>query len=152
MVKSCVKDKFVDRTLKSLFYKLGYTIGEHPGYFLVVPLLLTALCASGFQQLVYEYDPEYLFSPTTGSAKGERTIQEEHFPTNYSSFKSSRITRTGKFARIIVHAKDGDTMLRSDLWNQLLYLDQVRYLRVFRPQMPLHKLPLVTFIWGVGYS
>ena len=122
---ACFREKYVDRWLKRVFYKLGYAIGEHPGYFLVVPLLLTALAASGFQQLDYEYDPEYLFSPTTGLAKGERAVQEEHFPMNYSSFKSSRISRTGKFARIQVTAKDGGTMLRTALWNQLLYLDQV---------------------------
>jgi hypothetical protein len=119
------KDKIVDRTLKALFFKLGHTIGEHPLYFLLVPLLLTALCVSGFQQMDYEFDPEYLFSPTSGFAKQERALQESHFPTNYSSFKSSRITRTGKFARVIVSAKDGGSILRTQLWNQLLYLDQV---------------------------
>ena len=56
----CLREKFVDRTLKSFFYWLGCKIGESPGYFLVVPLLLTALCISGFQQMDYEFEPEYL--------------------------------------------------------------------------------------------
>lgn len=56
----CLREKFVDRTLKSFFYWLGCKIGESPGYFLVVPLLLTALCMSGFQQMDYEFEPEYL--------------------------------------------------------------------------------------------
>lgn len=123
----CLREKFVDRTLKSFFYWLGCKIGESPGYFLVVPLLLTALCMSGFQQMDYEFEPEYLFSPTHGVAKSERAVQERHFPTNYSSFKSSRISRPGKFARIIVTAKDTGSMLRTELWDQLLYLDQVVY-------------------------
>ena len=59
MVK-CLGEKFVDRTLKDFFYWLGCKIGESPGYFLVVPLLLTALCISGFQQMDYEFEPEYL--------------------------------------------------------------------------------------------
>ena len=59
MVK-CLREKFVDRTLKDFFYWLGCKIGESPGYFLVVPLLLTALCISGFQQMDYEFEPEYL--------------------------------------------------------------------------------------------
>lgn len=74
----------------------------------------------------YEWDPEYLFSPTYGAAKSERALLEEHFPTNYSEFLSSRISRVGKFARVVVVAKDGGTMLRTHLWNQLLYIDQVR--------------------------
>ena len=80
---------------------------------------------AGFQQMDYEYDPEYLFSPRDGSAKQERAALEEFFPTNYSAFKSSRMTRVGKFARIIVKPKDGGNMVRTALWNQLLYLDQV---------------------------
>ena len=41
--------KIVDDTLKKLFFKLGVAIGTSPGYFIIVPLLLTGLCASGFQ-------------------------------------------------------------------------------------------------------
>ena len=74
----------------------------------------------------YNYDPEYLFSPSDGQAKGERALVESHFPTNYSQFKASRITRPGKLGRLLVLAKDGGTMLRMNMWNQLLYLDQVR--------------------------
>jgi hypothetical protein len=43
--------KIVDDTLKKVFFKLGVRIGTTPGYFIIVPLLLTVLCASGFQQL-----------------------------------------------------------------------------------------------------
>ena len=31
----------------------------------------------------YNYDPEYLFSPSQGEAKQERTITEHYFPTNF---------------------------------------------------------------------
>jgi len=115
-----------DALLKRLFYNLGYQIGKRPMYFVIVPILLTALCATGFQQLDYEYDPEYLFSPSEGAAKKERLRLEEHFPTNYTAFKSSRMTRVGKFGRLVVEAADGGDMLRTELWNQLLYLDQVK--------------------------
>ena len=38
--------RVVDDTLKKLFFKLGALVGRQPGYFLIVPALLTALCAS----------------------------------------------------------------------------------------------------------
>ena len=81
---------------------------------------------TGYQQIDYNYDPEYLFSPTDGEAKQERANLENYFPTNFSDFKASRITRPGKFGRVIIAAKDGKSMLRTHLWDQLLYLDQVR--------------------------
>ena len=83
--KFCLK--IVDDTLKKLFFKLGVTVGKHPGYFLIVPALLTALCASGFQRMNYNYDPEYLISPSSGRAKLERAIMEEYFPINYNYFQ-----------------------------------------------------------------
>lgn len=116
----------VDKTLRKFFHWLGFNIGHTPGYFVIVPILLTALLATGFQQMDYNYDPEYLFSPTGGDAKYERQIVEDLFPTNFTDFKASRITRPGKFGRVIVASKDGGSMLRSHLWNQLLYLDQVK--------------------------
>ena len=79
--------KIVDDTLKKIFFKLGVMIGNNPGYFIIVPLLLTALCASGFQRMNYNYDPEYLLSPSTGFAKQERAIMEKYFPVNYNFFQ-----------------------------------------------------------------
>merc|ERR1719288_480797 len=113
--------------LRKYFCWLGFNIGQRPGYFIIVPILLTALLSTGFQQMDYNYDPEYLFSPSQGEAKQERTITEHYFPTNFSDFKASRITRPGKFGRVIVAAKDGGSMLRSHLWDQLLPLLQVIY-------------------------
>ena len=129
MAGKCVNE-IMDSALRKLFYKLGVIIGKHPGYFIVVPILLTLLCATGVQRMVYNYDPEYLFSPTNGQGKGERDRVEQYFPTNYSDFKASRITRPGKLARLIITAKDNGSMLRTHIWDQLLYLDEVRKLRM----------------------
>lgn len=60
------------------------------GYYLIVPALLTALAASGFQRITYEADPEYLFSPINGHSKLERKALEKHFPMNYSEFDAGQ--------------------------------------------------------------
>jgi len=62
----CQRMEIVDDTLRTLFRKLGRCIGNRPGYFVIVPILISALCASGFQRIVFEADPEYLFSPVDG--------------------------------------------------------------------------------------
>lgn len=87
--------RVVDDTLKRLFFRLGVCIGNNPGYFIIVPLLLTALCASGFQRMDYEWDPEYLLSPTTGRAKTERGIVEKHFPMDYNHFQVGALSGCG---------------------------------------------------------
>merc|ERR1712020_171378 len=87
MMACCTNKKsssqIVDKMLRKCFYWLGYNIGQRPGYFIIVPFLLTALLSTGFQQMNYNYDPEYLFSPSQGEAKQERAIAEHYFPTNF---------------------------------------------------------------------
>ena len=83
----------VDKFLKEVFYRFGKFIGEQPGYFLIVPLLITALCASGFQRIQHVADPEYLFSPVQGEAKSERNILESHFQWPGQSLHSYQPSR-----------------------------------------------------------
>lgn len=50
-----------------------------------------------YQQIKYEIDPEYLFSPISGEGKLERRIVENYFKVNYTHrFNVGRITRPGK--------------------------------------------------------
>lgn len=88
---------FVDDALNKSFYKLGLIVGKQPGYFIIVPILLSLLMITGYQRIDYEMDPEYLFSPVSGQGKHERRIVEENFKVNYSHrFNVGRITRAGK--------------------------------------------------------
>jgi len=117
----------LDELLKKWFYHLGVFIGHHPGYFIIVPALLTALFATGFQQLVWNYDPEYLLSPSTGAAKDERKLQESYFPVDYQNFQATRMSRIGKFGRLIVTQKDLGSILRTEFWNDLIDIEEAVY-------------------------
>ncbi|XP_054167709.1 patched domain-containing protein 3-like [Oppia nitens] len=115
----------IDTALSISFEKLGRLIGQYPGYFVIVPILLAALLATGLQRLHYEDDPEYLFSPSDGRSKTERAIIDDYFPMNYSSnFNLGRITHKGRFGRIIVVAKDDSNILRRQIWDEIMQLDQ----------------------------
>jgi len=113
----------VDETLRSWFYRLGVSIGREPGYFLIVPVLLTALCGTGFQRIVHEADPEYLFSPLDGEAKLERQVLEIYFPTNYTDFDPSRASRFGRGGRLLVTARDNGSIVRKEIFDDIAYLD-----------------------------
>lgn len=86
----------VDDFLNKAFYKIGLIVGKHPGYFVIIPVLLACICITGYQKIQYEIDPEYLFSPINGPGKHERAIVESQFHVNYSKyFNLGRITRPG---------------------------------------------------------
>ncbi|XP_046426062.1 patched domain-containing protein 3 [Neodiprion virginianus] len=117
----------VDDFLNRAFYRVGLVVGRHPGYFVIIPVLLAGICITGYQQIRYEIDPEYLFSPINGPGKSERVIVESFFKVNYTSrFSVGRITRPGRFGHVIVVPKDGDdNMLRAVIWKELLLLDGI---------------------------
>nr|CAD7255740.1 unnamed protein product [Timema shepardi] len=93
---------WVAASLKRGFYKLGVVVGRHPGYFLIIPALLSLACVTGYQRIKYEIDPEYLFSPVWGEGKAERAVVEEFFKPNYTSrFNVGRITRPGRTGQLV---------------------------------------------------
>ncbi|CAD1473463.1 unnamed protein product [Heterotrigona itama] len=116
----------VDDFLNRAFHKLGLVVGRHPGYFVIVPVLLACICFTGYQRIHYEIDPEYLFSPTNGPSKMERAIVEQYFKVNYShKFNLGRITRPGRFGHVIITSKDGnENLLRTAVFDELRQLDK----------------------------
>lgn len=124
-MKCSDKFKLVDRVLTRWFEWLGGVVGKYPGYFVLVPLFLTALAATGAQRIHYEDDPEYLFSPLTGRAKEERAIVQRYFPNNYSTFNAGRMTDLGKFIRVLVTAKDGGTLFRPEPFSEIEELNRI---------------------------
>ena len=72
------------------------------GYFIIGPLLLTGLAATGLYWMEYTLDVEYLTTPINGRAKTERAVQDRHFPQNFSDFDPLRISSNGKYAQLII--------------------------------------------------
>lgn len=117
--------RVVDESLSRNFRKLGNVIGNYPGYFVIVPFLISIIFATGLQRIHYEDDPEYLFSPVDGRSKHEKRIIDELFPMNYSdNFNVGRITHKGRFGRIIIVANDGGSILRKSIFDQIVRLDE----------------------------
>nr|XP_040578462.1 LOW QUALITY PROTEIN: patched domain-containing protein 3-like [Lepeophtheirus salmonis] len=111
--------EFIDDSLKFIFSEVGIIVGKHPGYFVIIPLLLTALAATGFQRLHFQSDPEYLFSPSDGESHYERKVLETYFNTNYSDFEPSRSSRVGRFGKLIISSKDNGSILRMKIWEEI---------------------------------
>ncbi|RWS11672.1 patched domain-containing protein 3-like protein [Dinothrombium tinctorium] len=122
----------IDRTLSNWFKHLGHFIGDNPGYFVIVPLLIALIFATGIQRLHYEDDPEYLFSPTNGRSKYERQAFDQMFHMNYSqNFDSSRITHKGRFGRVIVATKNEANVLSKAIFDEIVFLDKaIRSLKI----------------------
>lgn len=106
--------------LNKSFYRLGLFVGRHPGYFLVVPVLLTMFFVTGFQRIKTNIDPEYLFSPVNGDGKYERAVVEGLFKMNYSThFNVARITRAGEWNYDVLGDKGTVVYLHLDIFGSV---------------------------------
>ena len=52
---------------------------------------------------------------------------EKHFTMNYWAFHSGRVSRHGRFGRLLIRARDDGTLLRNDIFQQVIF-----FLRLFK--------------------
>ncbi|XP_023235023.1 patched domain-containing protein 3-like [Centruroides sculpturatus] len=122
----CDKEKFyaVNRYLSSGFRHLGRLIGPHPLYFVIIPFVFTALTSLGLFKLQVIKDTEYLVVPSTGKTLKVRSEIEKLFPENATNFDFTRMTTYKGANAIIVMCKDGGTMMREDVFDELQMLNE----------------------------
>ncbi|XP_067135658.1 patched domain-containing protein 3-like [Centruroides vittatus] len=120
------KEKFnvIHRHLSSRFRHLGRLIGRHPLYFVIIPLLFTALSALGLLRLQVIKDSEYLHVPSNGRTFKARTEIEKFFPENATDFDFTRMTLYKGANMIIATCKDGGTMMREYVFDELQMLNE----------------------------
>lgn len=106
--------------MANFYARMGVLIGRHPGYFILIPFLITGLLATGVKRFHYEQDPEYLYTPVGGEAWQARNRVEKLFPLNTStSFDPGRTTRIGRIGWALIEAKDGGTMFRKTILREV---------------------------------
>ncbi|MCL4136547.1 UNVERIFIED_CONTAM: hypothetical protein GTU68_057602, partial [Idotea baltica] len=121
----CYGLKKINHALVRLFYWFGYQVGLRPLYFIIIPTIICSALATGLLFIVYEENPMVLFVPFTAPFIREQRIVETHFPMNYSHFYDpTRFTRHEGHSRVLVSAKDGETIFRTHLWPEIMELDE----------------------------
>ncbi|UYV64361.1 daf-6 [Cordylochernes scorpioides] len=114
----------VEKGVSSFFGILGKWVGAHPTPFIVVPLILSAALSTGLFFMDYKKDIEYLFTPTEGRGKLERNTMEALFPLHMMNNSDvGRLVSLGHHARVIIMAKDHQTVLRRSIYDQIMVVD-----------------------------
>ncbi|UYV66120.1 daf-6 [Cordylochernes scorpioides] len=115
-----------ERAVAALFSRLGSVVCRYPRWAIFLPIAVALLLMAGSLRIRRVDDPEYLFTPREGRGKAERRVAETLFPMNYSSrFDPSRETRVGRYGRIIVTTLDGSSILKPEVFKQLLLIDRI---------------------------
>eukprot|EP00058_Branchiostoma_floridae_P003511 XP_002588999.1 hypothetical protein BRAFLDRAFT_87471 [Branchiostoma floridae] len=117
----------IERRLRRLFELYGGLVARYPLPFFIIPILVAGCLGSGMYLLPTqrEFDTEYLFTPTNGEAKTERSVIQDHFSTNVSNnFRLNRLDVFGRFGRVIVTAKDRRNILQQHMMEEVLRLHE----------------------------
>ncbi|KAM9673352.1 patched domain-containing protein 3 [Trichechus inunguis] len=115
----------LETPLNHAFQRLGWAVGAHPWFFLLGPLVLTALLGTGFVHLPKdkEEDLEEQYSPVGSPAKKERYFVQGHFTTNDSlRFSATRKSTDVNFASILAFSHT-PSLLEPDIFSEVSKLD-----------------------------
>ena len=114
----------IEKPMRKAFDAYGRLIARHPLWFLIGPLLLTAVLGSGFYNFESEYNIERLFTPEGARSKDERSIIRSMYPEHDTS-TPDRMSSRCEFGRVIVTSKrDDGNVLTSDVFDEVEQLDR----------------------------
>ncbi|XP_023239056.1 patched domain-containing protein 1-like [Centruroides sculpturatus] len=113
---------YLQRNLSLAFSRLGGCIGRHPLWFIFIPLIITALSSIGFVRISMTSDLQYLLTPINGRSKIEKEAIQSIFP---ESKDFPRLTDFPRCGFVILVAKDGGSMLRESIMDDVFALDEM---------------------------
>lgn len=116
----------LQKILENLFYKYGKLVARFPHPFIGIPVLITIILSLGLLNIQRIDDAEFLYTPTNGPAKDERSIIQNLFQENETHyFLPTRRTILDGALQVIVTNKAGGNVYSQNAFNEILALDQL---------------------------
>lgn len=112
--------------LSKQFNKLGICVGSHPSYFIIIPVFLSLVLATGLQKWYNKNNLKYLVAPYNSRHVKEEATIAKLFPMNLSSNANmERMNREPCIAVVLITAKDQQSILRKNEFKEVLLLDKI---------------------------
>ncbi|CAG0920213.1 unnamed protein product [Notodromas monacha] len=113
--------KVIPKFLTKLFELLGSAVGRYPWVFIALPLAVFAGLATGLRGIAKIEDYEFLFTPSSRISIMEQYTMGRLFWDPFF-FSEKRLVRGARHGKVIITAKDGGTILRKELWDEIMSL------------------------------
>ncbi|XP_067123914.1 patched domain-containing protein 3-like [Centruroides vittatus] len=118
--------KFIQQGLSIQFSRLGRLIARQPLYFIISPIIITAFFCIGITRIKNNRDSDNLFTAENGRAHQSKKIVDSLFFINTSSFiDPPRLLERNEFSLIQITAKDGGTLLKENIFQEMKILDDI---------------------------
>ncbi|XP_067133244.1 patched domain-containing protein 3-like [Centruroides vittatus] len=121
-----MKLKYLSIYLSQKLKELGLRVGRNPIYFIVVPIIVSMVLATGLHKWHDERNIKYLFEPRNTRHVKEEEIIARLFPMDLSSDAyMERMNREPNIAVVLVTAKDEGSVLRKKVFREIIQLDEI---------------------------
>lgn len=111
------------RLLSRKLENWGTRIAKDVIWFIIIPFFVTALLATGFQKLTFDFTDQ-LYIPYGSDTDKYRSELKQLFPDNFVDFDPNRLLEIGSYASVIITAKDERSLLRPKIFSEILQIDQ----------------------------
>ncbi|XP_023229007.1 patched domain-containing protein 3-like [Centruroides sculpturatus] len=112
------------RYLSKLFHKHGIHVSKHTSWYLIVPVFMTLLSATGFQKFSHDLDEESIV-PAGGIIDRYKSHLMQLFPIDLASnFDPARLLHVIHYGTVIAEATDGGSILRDFVFREIVTLDR----------------------------
>ncbi|XP_023211956.1 patched domain-containing protein 1-like [Centruroides sculpturatus] len=112
------------RFLTKLFHKHGTHVSRHTSWYIVVPIFMTLLSATGLQKFSHDLNEDSLV-PSGGIVDKYKSFLMRLFSVDLASnFDPARLLYTIHYGTVIVEARDGGSVLREFVFREIVTLDR----------------------------
>ncbi|XP_023235279.1 patched domain-containing protein 3-like [Centruroides sculpturatus] len=115
-----------NKYLSKKFGNLGIYVATYTSYFIITPVFVSLILATGLQKWQEVNDIKYLFAPDNTRHVTEEASIQKLFPMDLSHNASiERMNREPSLASVLITAKDGGSVLRHEIFKEILNLDEI---------------------------
>ncbi|UYV60852.1 daf-6, partial [Cordylochernes scorpioides] len=109
-----------EKAIEQFFDWLTPKAARHPGWFILLPMLLTCMFLPGLWKVRVDDDLNYLYTPINGRGLVEKAEVERLYHMNFSTdFDQSHLIDIGFFARVLLIPTDKGDVFRSSHFEEV---------------------------------
>ncbi|XP_023229421.1 uncharacterized protein LOC111629748 [Centruroides sculpturatus] len=120
-----VEHKNIRRIVSIALSRIGYHIGYYPQIYVAAFFIMSLVLGTGLLNIPLQKDVEYLYIPSNARSRIDRAAIESIFPVNMSQCDYRRISRLDAAAVVIVTPKNGTSVLKESIIEEVIKLDEI---------------------------
>ncbi|XP_071944362.1 patched domain-containing protein 3-like [Antedon mediterranea] len=110
----------ISRPLSNIYAKYARVVCRHPLPFIFVPVIVSLCLGSGFQQIKFFTNIEYLSTPKNAESKRNRDYIDDVYNIKNNGMLVNRLSMPTSFGRVIISGSQQQNILQSEEFMEVI--------------------------------